>query len=171
MHVTLHGPKHYTAHGFFSTAYEPRLEKLGGRRHAAGCHKHLRYKSPTCGKVIPQLGHTGHETPVKQLSGLKALVQTLTAQFQHFLFLSAAQGLRQLGKQAASPLLSGFYGDICLWGSNAPGQRGYIYSRHVEHRIVFIDFIVDNGVHMGEHGPGQTVSDAGDKVPAGTAGF
>ena len=95
-------------------------------------------------------------------------IERLGAQLQHALLLSAHERRRDAREHVALRLLRlGRGRGLCRRCVHAPARHGrQVHIRHVQHRVVFVDRLIEIGVHVRIDRARKTVGDRRDEMPA-----
>ena len=96
-------------------------------------------------------------------------VERLGAQLQHALLLSAHERRRDAREHVALRLLRlGRGRGLCRRCVHAPARHGrQVHIRHMQHRVVFVNRLIEIGVHVRIDRARKTVGDRRDEMPAG----
>ena len=169
VHIAAHRAEADAADRLAALPHHVRLEQLRRRRHAARRNQHLRHKGAVSREILAEDGHAVHETVREDLLCTMPGIQRLGAQLQHTLLLPAHERGRDAREHIALRLLG--LGCACnLRGRcvHAPARHGrQVRHRYMQSRIVFIDRLIEIGIHMRVDRARQPVGDRRDIVSAG----
>ena len=169
VHIAAHRAEADAADRLAALPQHVRLEQLRRRRHAARRDEHLRHEGAVGREILAEDGHAAHEPVREDLLRAVAALERLGAELQHALLLSAHERGRNAREHVALRLLGlGRALGRCGRGVHAPTRNGrQVRHRHMQSCIVFIDCLIEIGIHVRVDRASQTVGDRRDVVPAG----
>ena len=169
MHVAAHRAEADAADRLAAFPRHVWFEQFRRRRHAARRNQHLRHKGAVSREILAEDGHAAHESVREDFLRAVAIFKCLGAQLQHALLLPAHERGRDAREHIALRLFGlGRALGRCSRGVHAPARdRRQVRHRHVQRGVVFIDRLIEIGIHVRVDRARQAVGDRRDVVPAG----